>query len=192
MPDNLAMETYSSAAHFANNLNFEVQRANHFEVVLDLSKIPFDNNDGDMVAEHIRLSTKEFGAPKISAESIPLKHGNETIKVAAAPSFEDIDITVYDTLGKDQLSVIQSWFNKVFDYKTKLMGRVTDYKADGQLFMYSPDCKVIRTWKLFGVWPKGFGNGTGFSFDSTEAQTVSFSLSVDRFYEETVTNGYSN
>ena len=33
-------QLYGSAGHFADNVDFEVQRTNHFEVVLDLSKIP--------------------------------------------------------------------------------------------------------------------------------------------------------
>ena len=64
------------------------------------------------------------------------------------------------------------------------MGMVSDYKASGVLYMYSPDCKVIRKWILEGVWPKSFGTANGFSFDNAEAQTVSLSLSVDRYHEE--------
>jgi hypothetical protein len=182
----LAGQQYGDAAHFASaSGNCEVQRSNHFEVVLDLAKLQLDV-DGATASEHIRLSVKSIGAPKVSAEPIQLKHGNDTVKVAAAPQFEDLDITVYDTIGQDQVNLMQAWFNKVFDRNTKLMGLVSAYKTSGTLYMYSPDASIIRKWDLQGVWPKGFGQASEFSFDSSEAQTITLSLSVDRYFESRV------
>ena len=166
-------------------MDFEVQRTNHFEVVLDLGKILPDDPGA---AEHIRLSTKSIGTPKVSAEPLSLKHGNDTVKVAASPTYEDLQLTVHDTLGKDQIALMQSWFNKVFDRKTKLMGRVSAYKTDGILYMYAPDGSVIRRWDLQGVWIKSFGMGAEFSFDSSESMTITVELSVDRYFEDTTVN----
>lgn len=179
MPE-VADKFYEGAGHFASDTNFEVQRQNHFEIMLDLSKIIPNNTD---IERHIRLSTKSITAPKISSEPIPLKHGNETVKVAAAPVYEDLTIVVYDTIGKDQLGVLQAWYNKVFDYGSKLMGLVSQYKARGILYMYSPDCSIIRKWELEGVWPKEFGQDNAFDFDSTGVQTITLGLSVDRYRE---------
>lgn len=185
MPD-VAGKIYTDASHFANNQNFEVQRSNHFEVILNLNNVFNAEGTGPTISEHIRLSTKQITAPKISSEALELKHGNDRVKVAAAPQYEDLTITVYDTIGKDQVDVLQSWYSKVFDYKTKLMGMVSDYKTDGILYMYSPDCKKLRKWVIEGVWPRSFGMGTDFSFDSAEAMTVTLELSVDRYHEEAV------
>lgn len=186
MPDSFPGTEYGSAGHFANNVDFEVQRTNHFEIVLDLSKVLGDA--GPAAAEHIRLSTKSIGTPKVSAEPLSLKHGNDTVKVAASPTYEDLTLTVHDTLGRDQIALMQSWFNKVFDRGTKLMGRVSAYKTDGILYMYAPDGSVVRRWDLQGVWPKGFGMGTEFSFDSSESMTITVDLSVDRYFEDTTIN----
>ena len=176
--------SYYGASHFADSThNFEVQRTNHFEIVINLDKLKIDG--AAELGEHIRLSAKSIGAPKITSEAIELKHGNDTVKVAARPTYEDLEITVYDTLGRDQLDVLQKWYNKVFDYQTKLMGLVSDYKTDATLYMYSPDCSMVRKWILEGVWPRSFGSASEFSFDSAEAQNVSLSLSVDRYHEET-------
>lgn len=174
---------YGDAGHFASREDFEVQRTNHFEVVLDLPSTM--GTDKDAISEHIRLSTKEVTAPKVTAQQLTLKHGNDTVKVAAAPEFDDLSITVYDTIGRDQVNTLQSWFDKVFDHKTRLMGLVSQYKAHGTLYMYSPDCKIIRKWDLQGVWPKSYGMASSFSFDSAEAQTITLELSVDRYYEDT-------
>lgn len=180
-------EFYLDASHFATDSNFEVQRTNHFEIVLDLKDlVDIKGEGGEAYSDHIRMSTKSIGAPKITAEAIELKHGNDTVKVASRPTYEDLQITVYDTLGRDQVTVLQSWFDMVFDHKSKLMGMVSKYKTNGTLYMYSPDCTVIRKWVLEGVWPKDFGQASEFSFDSTEAQTVQFTLSVDRYHEEIV------
>lgn len=177
---------YAGAGHFASKLAYEVQRTNHFEVVLDL---PEDLLDGN-AQEHLRLSTKSISAPKIAAESIPLKHGNETVKVAAAPTYDDLNLTVYDTLGTDQIALLQSWFGKVFDPETRLMGNVKTYKCAGTLYMYSPDAKVMRTWSLFGVWPKSFAASNDFSFDGASDQNITVELSVDRYVETTVRSEY--
>lgn len=182
----LAGRFYADASHFASEShNFEVQRANHFEVVIDLSALKIAGEQGNILSDHLRMSTKSISAPKVTAESIELRHGNDKVKVASAPSFEDLTLTVYDTLGRDQIDLVQRWFNRVFNRETKLMGMVSDYKTNGTLYMYSPDCSLIRKWNLQGVWPKEFGLGTDFAFDSTEAQTVTITLSVDRYFEDT-------
>lgn len=175
---------YGNAGHFATDSNFEVQRTNHFEVVLDLGRLNLSVG-GEKAAEHLRLSTKSFTNPKVSSEAIELRHGNDIVKVAKSPSFDNLTLTVHDTIGLDQLYVIQSWFEKVFDRKTKLMGRVSDYKTDGILYMYSPDGTIVRKWVLQGVWPLNYGHGSEFSFDNNgEGQTISMELSVDRYWEE--------
>lgn len=186
MADSLAGQFYGDAAHFASESgNFEVQRTNHFEVVLDLAKLKLEV-DGQTMSEHVRLSVKSISAPKVTSEAISLKHGNDTVKVASAPSYGDLDITVYDTIGQDQLNLMQAWFNKVFNRQTKLMGLVSDYKTNGTLYMYSPDCSIIRKWDLQGIWPREWGSANEFSFDSTEAQNVTLNLSVDRYFESRV------
>ena len=50
---------YDGAGHFATNPNFEVQRANHFEIVLNLGN-DILQGDGDVISEHIRLSVKSI------------------------------------------------------------------------------------------------------------------------------------
>lgn len=180
MPD-VAGKQYTSAGHFASQTNFEVQRTNHFEVVIDLNSILPNGQD---VSEHIRLSVKSISAPKVTSEAITLKHGNDTVKVAAAPTYDDLTLTVYDTIGRDQINTLQSWYTKVFDWDSKLMGLVSDYKTSAVLYMYSPDCSKIRKWILEGVWPKSFGTSDNFDFDNAAAQTVTLELSVDRYHEE--------
>lgn len=190
MPDNtdlLAGRFYADASHFASNShNFEVQRTNHFEVVLDLDKLEIGGGQSGVLSEHIRMSVKSISAPKITAEQLELRHGNDVVKVAKSPTFDDLTLTLHDTIGRDQLDVMQMWFNRVFSRENKLMGLVSDYKTTGTLYMYSPDCSLIRKWNLEGIWPKSFGTGSDFSFDGTgDGQTVNVELSVDRYWEDT-------
>ena len=157
---------------------------------IDLSRLNLnegspDSLDGADPAEHLRLSTKSFTQPKVSSEAIELRHGNDVVKVAKSPSFENLTLTVHDTLGLDQIKVCQAWFNKVFNRSTKLMGRVSDYKTDGILYMYSPDGKTVRKWIIQGVWPLTYGQGSEFSFEGNgDGQTITMDLSVDRYWEE--------
>lgn len=179
-------EMYGNASHFASDFNYEVQRVNHFEVSIDLRPLNLADRlgGGEVIGEHLRLSTKSISAPKVTAEAIELRHGNDRVKVAAAPQFEDLTLVVYDTIGMDQIQLVQGWFDHVFNHNTRLMGVVSDYKTTGTLYMYAPDCSIIRKWNLFGIWPKEFGVENNFAYDSTDAQTVTMTLSVDRYYED--------
>ena len=182
--DNLAGRFYSDASHFASESgNFEVQRTNHFEIVIDLAKLQLEGEGGEVYSEHLRLSTKSISAPKLTAEPLSLKHGNDTVKVAAAPSFDNVTLTVYDTIGRDQIAVLQHWFEKIFSRKTKLMGMVSSYKTNATLYMYSPDGSICRRYNLQGVWPTQIGV-SDFAYDNSETATISVDLSVDRFFEE--------
>lgn len=181
------INTYGSAGHFANQAAFEVQRTNHFEVVIHLDELEKLGIDSKGI-EHIRMSTKSFTQPKVSAEQLELRHGNDIVKVAKSPTWDDLTLTVYDTIGVDQVNLLQQWFNMIFNPKTKLMGLAKDYKCTATLYMYSPDGDSMkRQWNLQGVWPKSFGQGNEFSFDGTgDGQTVSLELSVDRYWEQTI------
>ena len=121
--------------------------------------------------------------PLLEAITEGLKHGNDTVKVAAAPSFDNVTLTVYDTIGRDQIAVLQHWFEKIFSRKTKLMGMVASYKTNATLYMYSPDGSICRRYNLQGVWPTNI-SVSDFGYDGSEAATISVDLSVDRFFEE--------
>lgn len=178
------LEKYSGASHFATESTYEVQRTHHFEVVIDaLDEV---SGDGKGYGEAFRLSVKKSSTPKISVETIELHHGNESVKVAAKPKYEGIQLDVYDIIGKDMQRILQDWFYKIFNPETHQMGLVRDYKKTATLYMFSPDSTIVRIWTLYGVFPTDI-SFSEFGADSNDVVTISLSLSVDKAVEAKIT-----
>ena len=175
--------TYSGASHFADNVNFEVQRQGHFEIDIDLSTLRPPLGNGDDYQKHIRLSCTEAKIPELSVASVDLRHGNEKIKVAGSPDFKDISIKVYDTIGMDMVGLLQEWFHRIFNPVTHTMGLVTTYKTSARLYLYSPDATVIRKWEVFGVFPTNLSFGELSYDNSGSVITISIDLAVDKALE---------
>lgn len=178
------IESYSGADHFKDNVNYEVQRQNHFEISIDLKRLNL--GPSDIYSEHIRLCCTNAGIPNLTIDPVDLKHGNEIIHVAGQPKFTNSSIKVYDTIGSNMANMLQSWFWRIFNPETHLMGLVTSYKTDAQLYLYSPDASVIRCWDLIGVFPTSLNFGEMSSDGGGGVQQITMELSVDRSILRTV------
>jgi hypothetical protein len=178
------IDTYSGASHFANDANYEVQRSNHFEIVIDLESIGIGT--GNNYQEAIRLCCTSASIPQIQIQAQPLRHGNETINVAGSPVWNEVSISVYDVIGKNMASLLQDWFWRVFDPNKHTMGLVVSYKTTATLYEYSPDASVIRAWTVFGVFPTRLEFGNLQSSSSGEPISVTMSLAVDKAILKTV------
>lgn len=189
--------SYSGASHFASSSNFEVQRSNHFEILINLNALELGDEgtnvlqalgerQGDSVLSSASLETAfrlcctTANVPNINIQSIDLKHGNETVKVAGAPSYDDINVSVYDTIGFDMSRMLLKWFYKVFDPTTHTMGLVTQYKTTANLFLYDPTGKTYRQWICYGVFPKSLQFGDYSADGGGQAISVRMTLSVDK------------
>lgn len=176
------LDRYVGASHFADLASFEVQRTNHFELVIEGLN---DIDPSVQFEDSVRLVVKSVSGPAISIDPIELKHGNETVKVAAAPSYNDIDVSIYDTIGKDVQGLMQAWFYKIFDPQTHLMGLVKDYKKTASLYLYAPDASVIRVWTLYGVFPTSISCDE-LNYEDSQTVSVSITLSVDKAVENRI------
>ena len=172
------IERYSGADHFKDNVNYEVQRSNHFEISIDLKRLNL--GPADIYSEHIRLCCTSSSIPTISVEAVDLRHGNEVIHVAGAPKFAGSTIKVYDTIGSNMANMLQLWFWRIFNPETHQMGLVTSYKTNAQLYLYAPDSSVIRKWELMGVFPTSLNFGDMSSDGNGGAMQITMELSVDR------------
>ena len=174
----MAIDTYSGAGHFADDPNYEVQRSNHFEIVIDLAAIGLGS--GEEYQEAIRLCCTQAGVPNIQIQAQPLRHGNETINVAGAPSWQSSRISVYDTIGRNMADLLQDWFWRIFDPNTHTMGLVSSYKTTASLFLFSPNAQVIRSWTLYGVFPTNLTFGDYSAEQQGTPISIQMELSVDK------------
>lgn len=175
----------AGASFFAKDSSFEVQRSNHFEIVIDLDHLPFFNND--VHQKYIRLCCTSAQIPNITIQPQQLRHGNEVVNVAGSPSYGEISISVYDVIGQDMAGLLQDWFRQVFDPVTSLMGLVVNYKTTARLYQYSPDASVIRLWTVYGVFPTSLEFGSATADGQGQPVTITMRLAVDKAVESLVT-----
>jgi len=166
--------SYAGASHFATSVAYEVQRTNHFEVIITGLTVE---------AEKIRMLVETVRIPSISLETTDLRKGNETIKVATNPTFSGGDIVMKDAIGADLELAFYNWFSEVYNPDTGLMGNASDYKKTVRLVQYSPDGRTSRTWKCEGCFPVSFDPGE-LSYASPDKKLITSTLSVDRALPE--------
>ena len=155
--------------HMSANRNYEVQRTNHFEIV-----IAGLSNDITLMVDSTTLST-------ITVEPVELGFGNSKVKVAGQASYEDVTVVVKDAVIADIEGQLYDWFKQVYDPETDQVGWAADYKKQARLYEYSVDGRIARSWKLEGIWPTSFEGGE-FTYDGGDKRVINMPLAVDKAY----------
>lgn len=155
------------AMHLSNNKNYEVQRTNNFEVVID------------GLGQDVTLSVQVCPFPSESNEVIELSYGNSKVKVAGQAAIEDIEIQCLDYIGLDTEAKLAEWRKQVYNPETDKIGWAADYKRNGYVHQYAPDGTHTRTWKIIGVWPSAFNPGEN-NQEGSDKKMMSLTLSVDK------------
>lgn len=148
--------------HMANNPKmFEPQRANNFELQImdidDLVSAQATMLDADTERilngeEIIRLSIDSASVPSYSQNAIVIDYGNNKMKFADKPTFNNLPLQVIDYIGANPKDVLMAWQKLSYDAKTQKIGRASDYKKTAYLVEYTPDYQVVRTWEIRGCW----------------------------------------
>ena len=76
-----------------------------------------------------------------------------------------------------------AWQNLSYNVKTEKVGRMTDYKKRCYLNEYTPDYKLVRTWRLEGCWVSGIQGGD-FNMESNDKKTITATISFDKAFME--------
>lgn len=156
--------------HMANDNAFEPQRTNNFEVQI--------TGLGTEQSQVITLSVASYDAPTISQQPIEINYGNNIIKFAGKPSFQDSNITLNDYIGKEVEKILSDWQKLSYDYNTQKIGWASDYKKTGYLIEYDPSGGSPRQWMLVGCWLSSLQLGN-FSQDGNAVRQVTCTLVYD-------------
>lgn len=159
----------------SSDTRYEVQRTNHFYVVLQLDGIAgIDAND-------IQLAIESTGLPSIANDPIELAYGNSRVKVAGQANVEDITITLKDFIESDIEGALLAWRNKVYNPETGMVGWAADYKRDAEIVYYGPDGTCTRAWTLQGCFPLSLDLGE-MNYDGADKKLITMNLSVDNAF----------
>ena len=154
----LGIGTYHLADH--PNL-YEIQRTNNFEFIIDadkinsLTKLGSNTSFGtgeDSPADIIRISVESFPIPYFHQRAITIRRGNNQLKYAGIPEFDNASLVLKDFIGVETADILVAWQARSYNVLTEKVGLVEDYKMNCTVIEYSPDYQVVRAWDLKGCW----------------------------------------
>lgn len=182
--------TYHLAAG-DNQTLYEVQRDNNFEFVVtnidNILRVGATETDENAyitnAQEVLKFSVVQASIPFFTQAVIEIKRGNSVMKAAGVPTFEQGQIVVNDYIGADAKSSLMAWQNLSYNVKTEKVGRMADYKKTCYLMEYTPDYKLVRTWKLLGCWVSGLEEGA-FNHEAGEKKQITATIQYDKAFME--------
>ena len=190
------MDQSLNTTHIANNLNqYEHARSSFFvfqvapDQLTNLVHPDFDTSsgepgetdkyDGQLASDYLRLNVLKASVPNFKIETHSYRRGNDVIKFASTPTFEDGSITIDDVVGLHVKDILYSWLYLAYDPHTRKGGRMKDYKKTCTLLEYTQDYQLIRYWTLEGCFVKGIDEGD-FDRENDEVRQLTVSISFDR------------
>lgn len=185
------MSTYgtyhlSDATDQSNPYLYEVQRDNNFEFLVtgveNLVRVDSDQTITN-AQDTLKFSVVSAPIPMFTQQIIEIKRGNTIMKAAGVPTFSDGSIVVNDYIGADTKSSLMAWQQLSYNVKTEKVGRMVDYKKTCYLMEYTPDYKLVRTWKLLGCWVSGLQESE-FSYENNGKKTITATITFDKAFME--------
>lgn len=158
----------------------DVRRQNNFVLTIK------DVTDSKERPNNLDLVIQQAFLPKVSLQVIELRHGNESIKLAGAASWEGGTVTILDVLSKAELEAINDWFDQTYDFETGQVGFAdsipgvagSGYKKDGFITEYASDGKFARQWDVRGMWINNLDLGA-LNAAQAEGKELSFTIQID-------------
>lgn len=185
--------TQIGSYHLADNPNlYEVQRSNNFEFIVtgidNILRVGMTGTEENATipnaSQVLRFSVNKASIPFFEQAIIEIRRGNSMMKAAGAPTFNAGSLTVYDYIGADTKSALMAWQNLSYNVNTERVGNMADYKKTCYLQEYTPDYKLVRTWKMVGCWISQISEGE-FSMDDTSGKKeISATIQYDKAFME--------
>lgn len=173
-----------SAYHMAASPNlYEVQKSNAFKFIvtgLDPLTNPVTGQVIPNAADILKQSAFSFNPPSFSQQPIEVRMGNTVVKTAGTPTFSDGTLTLHDFVGVETYNVLYAWQALSFNIKTGRVGLAQDYKKTAYLLEYTTDfSKVVRVWKLYGVWVANLSKDSFNNAENASEVKIQCSISYD-------------
>lgn len=184
--------TQVGSYHLANNPElYEIQRSNNFEFIVtgidNITRVGAEPGDASPTIENagqtLRFSVVSSSIPMFTQEVLSIRRGNSVMKFAGVPSFSEGSLVINDYIGADSKSVLMAWQNLSYDVKTEKVGNMKDYKKSCYLCEYTPDYKLVRTWRLLGCWVSGLSESE-FNMEDGSKKTITATISFDKAFME--------
>lgn len=181
-----------------NPQHYEIQRTNNFIFYVEglrssfVKKAEVDEDSyglqnkwaQDNADDVIRIACSKAFVPHFSQNPIEVKRGNNTLKFAGTPTFNQGQISLYDFIGAGTKDVLYYWQQLSYNTRTEKVGLATDYKHDAYLLEYTPDHQLVRTWKLYGCWISELSEDD-YNWESNEKHNINATIQYDKAVVDT-------
>ena len=149
-----------STGHISADLgSYEAARTGFFTLIVDdidnivratvAKDAPADSFSGadviPLAGDYLILNVTKADVPHFSVEVHEYRRGNDVVKFAGVPTFNEGSITVDDVVGLDTKSILMAWQGLTYDVKSRKGGRMRDYKKTCTLVEYTQDYEKIRS-----------------------------------------------
>lgn len=169
---------------------FEPQRKSNFCVI-----IPDLGDDETLV-----LSLKSAEPPPMAMVQQSIKGFNQSTHYAGAVAkFNNMPLQYHDYIDRQVLPTLSKWFKRVWNPETGGIGRASNYKKRGSLFLLPPGMEAgdapgaveaaaykDRVWVLNGIWPLSLKQDQLDHDDEGTPALINLELSVDSCYPKSM------
>lgn len=186
------MSNSLSAKHISTNLaNYEAARTGFFSLIVDdidnIINAAFSGEASDATAndkiaraqETLKLNVVKASVPHFKLDVKQYKRGNDTVKFAGVPEFNQGSITVDDVVGLDTKSILMAWQALAYNVYTRKGGRMKDYKKTCTLIEYTQDFEQVRSWTLYGCWVSSIDE-SNFDKENDDKRQITAEIEYDR------------
>lgn len=171
-----------------NPVHYEIQRSNNFMFYVKFPEGYFADDEilnainsyaSTQCSEVLRVSVSSASVPHFTVTPITLKRGNNTMKFAGVPEFNEGKLVLDDFIGAGTKDLALAWQRKVYNVETEKVGLAADYKLTGWLKEYTPDYQTVRTWRLDGCWISGVSESE-YSHEDNGKRAMDVTLQYDK------------
>lgn len=106
----------------------------------------------EVTAESLTLNVVKCPIPHFEVATKEYRRGNDVVKFAGVPTWTTGDIVVDDVVGLKTKSILLAWLYKAYNPHTRKGGRMVDYKKSADLYEYTQDYELVRTWHIEGIF----------------------------------------
>lgn len=191
----MAYDKSLTAEHISSNLqNYEAARSGFFTLIVDdldnILKSTYIGNEADAQDTDRIANAQEILKLNVTASSVPqftinvqrYERGNETVKFAGKPQWNNTSITVDDVVGLNTKEILLSWKALAYNTHTRKGGRMSNYKKTCTLVEYTQDYEPIRSWTLYGCFVTAV-NDSEFNKASDDKRSLTATIEYDRAEE---------
>lgn len=124
----------------------------------------------------LTVKCQSTSIPGMQIESVTVALKGAEVKYAGRRMFtKTLEASIIETRDMSTYNALQSWFNAARNPVANTGGYKADYSSVVELVLYDDIPSVVKTFKLFGVYPETLSDA---ALESSSSTVVAYSLTL--------------